>query len=316
MKLYNWINPLFWMEFLTFYGGGKGGGGAPPQQTAYNVQMPESLVPYAEDIAERAQRLSAREYVPYQAERIAGMTDAQRSALDQTKAMGPSAYFPTAGLAALQSTQMGMQPGQFGAEQATQYMSPYQQAVTDIAKRQATNEAEQMRANIAGRAQKAGAFGGSRYGLMEGKLYSDLGQRLSDIQTRGSQQAFQQAQQQFERDRAARQQAARLGLAGAQQLATIGGQQQQAEIQRLRELQRAGTLEQGEAQRLMDLRYQDFLRQQDYPVQQLGQYSALIRGLQPISATTTQAYQTPVSPFQQLLGLGIAGLGAYGAMRG
>jgi len=315
MKLYNWINPLFWMEFLTFYGGGKGGGGAPPQQTAYNVQMPESLVPYAEDIAERAQRLSAREYVPYQAERIAGMTDAQRSALDQTKAMGPSAYFPTAGLAALQSTQMGMQPGQFGAEQATQYMSPYQQAVTDIAKRQATNEAEQMRANIAGRAQKAGAFGGSRYGLMEGKLYSDLGQRLSDIQTRGSQQAFQQAQQQFERDRAARQQAARLGLAGAQQLATIGGQQQQAEIQRLRELQRAGTLEQGEAQRLMDLRYQDFLRQQDYPMQRLGQYSALIRGLQPISPTSTMSYQTPVSPFQQLLGLGIAGLGAYGAMR-
>ena len=315
MKLYNWINPLFWIEFLTFYGGGKGGG-APPQQTAYNVQMPESLVPYAEDIAERAQRLSAREYVPYQAERIAGMTDAQRSALDQTKAMGPSAYFPTAGLAALQSTQMGMQPGQFGAEQAAQYMSPYQQAVTDIAKRQATNEAEQMRANIAGRAQKAGAFGGSRYGLMEGKLYSDLGQRLSDIQTRGSQQAFQQAQQQFERDRAARQQAARLGLAGAQQLATIGGQQQQAEIQRLRELQRAGTLEQGEAQRLMDLRYQDFLRQQDYPTQQLGQYSALIRGLQPISPTSTMSYQTPVSPFQQLLGLGIAGLGAYGAMRG
>jgi len=315
MKFYNWINPLFWMDFLTFYGGGKGGG-TPAQQTAYNVQMPESLVPYAEDIAKQAQRLSAREYVPYGAERIAGMTDAQRSALEQTKAMGPSAYFPAAGLAALQSTQMGMQPGQFGAEQAAQYMSPYQQAVTDIAKRQATSEAERMRANIAGRAQKAGAFGGSRYGLMEGKLYSDLGQRLSDIQTRGSQQAFQQAQQQFERDRAARQQAARLGLAGAQQLTATGGAQQQAEIQRLRELQRAGTLEQGEAQRLMDLRYQDFLRQQDYPVQQLGQYSALIRGLQPISATTTQAYQTPVSPFQQLLGLGIAGLGAYGAMRG
>ena len=122
---------------------------------------------------------------------------------------------------------------------------------------------------------------------MEGKLYSDLGTRLSDIQTKGSQQAFQQAQQQFERDRAARQQAARLGLAGAQQLTATGGAQQQAEIQRLRELQRAGTLEQGEAQRLMDLRYQDFLRQQDYPTQQLGQYSALIRGLQPISATTT-----------------------------
>ena len=286
-------------KLFCFYGGsGGGGGGAPTQQTAYQVQMPESLVPYAEDIAQQAQRLSARQYTPYRGERIAGMSPAQISALEQTKQMGPSQYYPAAGLAALQGTQ------EFGTPQAQVYMSPYQQAVTDIAKRKATTEGQQALQQIRSQAARAGAFGGSRQGLIESQEIANLGQRLSDIQARGSEAAFQNAQQQFERDRQAK-------LAGAGQLAAIGGAQQQAEIQRLQALERAGTLEQAEAQRLLDLRYKDFLRQQDYPYQQLAAYSSAIRGLGPVSPVTTQAYQTPPSPFQQMLGLGVAGLGAY-----
>jgi len=295
------IFSIRWLQenFFCFYGGsGGGGGGAPTQQTAYQVQMPESLVPYAEDIAQQAQRLSARQYTPYRGERIAGMSDAQISALEQTKAMGPSQYYPAAGLAALQGTQ------EFGTPQAQVYMSPYQQAVTDIAKRKATTEGQQALQQIRSQAARAGAFGGSRQGLIESQEIANLGQRLSDIQARGSEAAFQNAQQQFERDRQAK-------LAGAGQLAAIGGAQQQAEIQRLQALERAGTLEQAEAQRLLDLRYKDFLRQQDYPYQQLAAYSSAIRGLGPVSPVTTQAYQTPPSPFQQMLGLGVAGLGAY-----
>ena len=296
------IFSIRWLQenFFCFYGGsGGGGGGAPTQQTAYQVQMPESLVPYAEDIAQQqAQRLSARQYTPYRGERIAGMSPAQISALEQTKQMGPSQYYPAAGLAALQGTQ------EFGTPQAQVYMSPYQQAVTDIAKRKATTEGQQALQQIRSQAARAGAFGGSRQGLIESQEIANLGQRLSDIQARGSEAAFQNAQQQFERDRQAK-------LAGAGQLAAIGGAQQQAEIQRLQALERAGTLEQAEAQRLLDLRYKDFLRQQDYPYQQLAAYSSAIRGLGPVSPVTTQAYQTPPSPFQQMLGLGVAGLGAY-----
>lgn len=295
------IFSIRWLQenFFCFYGGsGGGGGGAPTQQTAYQVQMPESLVPYAEDIAKQAQRLSARQYTPYKGERIAGMSDAQVSALEQTKQMGPSRYYPAAGLAALQGTQ------EFGMPQAQVYMSPYQQAVTDIAKRKATTEGQQALQQIRSQAARAGAFGGSRQGLIESQEIANLGQRLSDLQARGSEAAYQSAQQQFERDRQAK-------LAGAGQLAAIGGAQQQAEIQRLQALERAGTLEQAEAQRLLDLRYKDFLRQQDYPYQQLAAYSSAIRGLGPVSPVTTQAYQTPPSPFQQMLGLGVAGLGAY-----
>jgi hypothetical protein len=299
MVIFKFFN-IKWVfdTFFCFYGGGGGGSAPPSQQTAYQVQMPESLVPYAEDIAKQAQRLSARRYTPYRGERIAGMSDAQISALEQTKAMGPSQYYPAAGLAALQGTQ------EFGMPQAQVYMSPYQQAVTDIAKREATAEGQQALQQIRSAAARAGAFGGSRQGLIESQQISDIGKRLSDIQTAGSQRAYESAQQQFERDRQAK-------LAGAGQLAAIGGAQQQAEIQRLQALERAGTLEQAEKQRLMDLRYQDFLRQQEYPYQQLNFYSSAIRGLGPISPVSTQSYQAPPSPFQQMLGLGVAGLGAY-----
>lgn len=292
------LNIKWLMDAFCFYGGSGGGGGGSTTQTAYQVQMPESLVPYAEDIARQAQKLSARQYTPYGGERIAGMSDAQTSALEQTKAMGPSQYYPAAGLAALQGTQ------EFGMPQAQVYMSPYQQAVTDIAKREATSEGQQALQQIRSQAARAGAFGGARQGLIESQQISDIGRRLSDIQTRGSQAAFESAQAQFERDRQAK-------LAGAGQLAAIGGAQQAAELQRLSALERAGTLEQAEQQRLLDLRYQDFLRQQEYPYQQLAAYSSAIRGLGPVSPMSTQLYQQPPSPFQQALGLGIAGLGAY-----
>ena len=293
------LNIKWLMDAFCFYGGsGGGGGGGNTTQTAYQVQMPESLVPYAEDIAKQAQKLSARQYTPYRGERIAGMSDAQISSLEQTKAMGPSQYYPAAGLAALQGTQ------EFGTPQAQVYMSPYQQAVTDIAKRKATTEGQQGLQKIRSQAARAGAFGGSRQGLIESQQISDINQRLADIQTKGSQAAYESAQAQFERDRQAK-------LAGAGQLAAIGGAQQAAELQRLSALERAGTLEQAEQQRLLDLRYQDFLRQQDYPYQQLAAYSSAIRGLGPVSPMSTQLYQQPPSPFQQALGLGIAGLGAY-----
>ena len=314
MKLYNLINPKYWIEFFTFYGGGKGGGG--DSQSVYQSQLPKELVPYARDIAKQSQKYAAEEYTPYRGERIAALDPSQQRALRSYEGMGPSPYYPAAGLAALRSTDMGMQAGQFGAEQAAQYMSPYQQSVTDIAKRQARSDAEKMRTDLAGRAQRAGAFGGSRYGLMEGKLYSDLGTRLSDIQTKGSQAAFSQAQQQFERDRMARQQAARLGLSGAQTLGQLGTTAQSAELQRLKSLERAGTLRQADRQRLMDMQYQDFVRQQEYPYKQLQFYSDMVRGLQGSTPVSSRTVTPTPSPFQTLAGLGIAGLGAYKAFQG
>lgn len=137
------------------------------------------------------------------------------------------------------------EPGAFTATTAEQYMSPYQQAVTDIAKRQAVAEAQKLQTAANLGAARQGTYGGARQTLARTERERGLLQNLSDIQAKGSEAAFQQAQQQFERDRAARMGAQRENLAaalGVQQLGTQTGLQaalanlsseQQANVQNL-----------------------------------------------------------------------------------
>ena len=127
-------------------------------------------------------------------------------------------------------------------EDIQQYMDPYQQAVVDIEKEQARQDALQTAQAIAAKSAGIGAFGGSRQAILESQAASDLAKRLSDIQTRGSQAAYQQALQtaaqqqqigltQAERQRAREQQlgAGLVGLAGARQQLGVGGYGSMAE---------------------------------------------------------------------------------------
>jgi hypothetical protein len=79
--------------------------------------------------------------------------------------------------------------------------------------------------------------------------------------------------------------------------------------------QNVGTIQQAQAQQNLDQRYQDFLKQQNYPYQQLAFMSDMTRGL-PLSQSATSMYQAPPSMASQLGGLGMAGLGIYGATGG
>lgn len=108
----------------------------------------------------------------------------------------------------------------FGAGAAQQYMSPYQQGVTDVAKRTAAQEGQIMQSQVAASAARNGAFGGSRFGLEQAKVYNDTGQRLSDIQVQGSQGAYDRAMAQFNADQMRRQSADQFN-AGNQQAANL-----------------------------------------------------------------------------------------------
>ena len=102
-------------------------------------------------------------------------------------------------------------PQTFGAEQAQQYTNPFQQKVTDIALRQAREEATRQGnlANLA--AAGRGTAGGTRQAVMDSMRNRDTATGLSDIQMRGSMQGFENAQQQFERDQRRRMGSAQLG---------------------------------------------------------------------------------------------------------
>ena len=145
-----------------------------------------------------------------------GPQDYQAGAFGTAGVSGPSLQQFQMGPAERARTQSFIGPGT-----AEAYMSPYQQAVTDIEKREATRAS-----NITGQQQQAqavqqGAFGGSRSAILEAERQRNLGQQLGDIQTRGGQASFQQAQQQFNAEQQARLQAQ---LANQQAGLTVGGQ--------------------------------------------------------------------------------------------
>jgi len=232
------------------------------------------------------------------------------------------------------------------------YMSPYQQGVTDIAKEQAIRDADRMRSQIGLTAASQGGLGGYREGIVESNLNRDLMRNLSNIQTQGLQTGYESAQQQFERDRAARLASQQQRLGGAQQLGDLnlglmqqrlGGSQQlgnldiadqqqrlasaqllggfapqaqQMALERIGALGGVGGQRRGFRQAGMDIGYEDFLRQQGYPQQQIGFQSNIIRGLGLQPSQTVSSYAQRPGLFQQTLGAGLGALGLYQGMGG
>ena len=312
----------------------------------------------------------------------------------------------------------GFAPGTVADPDTIQrYMDPYQQQVIDVEKREAKRQSDIMGAQMGQQAAGAGGLGGYREAIMQAERERNLGQQLGDIQTRGSQAGFQQAQRAYEADRAARlaagqlgletggareqalqqaeqfgqsqfatneqlrqqqQQAdlaayqageaarqeagamgltaqeiedrglqaanqarmqaeqfnieaarsrAQLGLAGlgadqatrdqqlraAGMLGGFGGQEQQMAYERLKNMQAAGQIQRQLGQQGLTMGYQDFLRQQAFPREQLGLFSQMLQGL-PVTPGATQSVYGGPSAMERMLGSGIAGVGLYNAM--
>ena len=119
-------------------------------------------------------------------------------------------------------------PQMFGAEQAQQYMSPYMQSVVDVQQRKAVDAARQAQLGANLGAARMGTFGGGRQAVIQGMREAGLRQEMGDIQAKGLQSAYENAQQQFERDRASGMQAQLANLNAAQQAAV---QNQAAQLQ-------------------------------------------------------------------------------------
>jgi hypothetical protein len=320
-------------------GGGGGGGSAQPDKTTQVTELPEWARPYAKDTLAKGAALTDINQNPYQtygANRIAGFSPLQQMSFQGAANMQPSQQLGTgtdlataASIGALGTNYRGgrFSGGTFGQDAADFYMNPYQQNVTDIGKREAARQSAIQGTQQQAQATQAGAFGGSRDAIMRAERERNLGQQMSDIQAQGSNAAFQQAQQQFNADQARRMQAQQLGeqsrqygaglgmqglqtaLQGAGQLGQLGGQQFQQGMD-INKLQSAyGGQMQQQAQRPLDMAYQDFLNQQNYPYKQLGFMSDLVRGLPLGQQSTSSIYEQGPGMTQTLAGLGGA---AYG----
>jgi len=169
-------------------------------------------------------------------------------------------------------------------EQVGQYMSPYMQNVVDVQKRGAIRDYQVGNTMQQAQATQAGAFGGGREAIQRAERERGLMGTLGSIQAQGSQAAYDQAANQFRQ--------------GIQQNLGINQLQNQY-----------GSQMQQQAQRPLDMAYQDFLNQQNYPYKQLGFMSDLVRGLPLGQKSTSSVYDQGPGIVQTLAGLGGA---AYG----
>ena len=93
-------------------------------------------------------------------------------------------------------------------------------------------------------------------------------------------------------------------------LVGLGERARGTEIQNAQLLEALGQGIKAEDQALLDMDYQDFLRQQDYPIRQYERFAGILSGVPVQPDIYTQTYQS-YNPTQQLLGAGLAGLGMY-----
>lgn len=344
-------------SYFTLWGGdGDGGGGGAQTSTSYSTNLPEYAQPYYQELLKQTGRevfqtnpqgivtgIKPADNLPQQG--VAGFNPLQTQTQQNVAGMQTPGQFGQATQGLTSGQQLGYGTAQqglnqafsynpndiatFGSAQAAQYMSPFQQNVTDMALREARQQGMLQKQAGAMGAIGRGTFGGARQALMQSEGDRNLMQTLGDIQARGSQEAFTNAQAQFNADQA-RQQAgqqyaatlgSQLGLGGLQagidtsgKLGALGSEQQQADLARLQAQSATGAEQQALSQRELDTDYQNRMAQENFNRQQLQFYSDILRGNAGALGSTQVQYSPAPSPTSQIAGLGLAGLGLAKAL--
>jgi hypothetical protein len=301
---------------------GKGGGAPAPQpssQTVTNTSIPEYARPYVEKMLGKSEALTDINQNPYQTyggERLAGFTPLQQQAFSNAANMTTSGAtgmgIGLAGLAGGQAMGVGNQFMRMATDPYAQsaFMSPYMQNVVDLQKQEATRDYQKALTGLQGQATRQGAFGGSRSAIQQAEASRALGQNLAQIQATGTQSAYDQAMRNLQFGSTLGLQGLQTGLQGAGALGSLGQQQFQQGVDLNKLQQAAGATQQTADQQRLDLAQQDFLKQKNYPYQQLAFMSDMLRGL-PLSQTAQSVYSAPPSLTSQLAGVGTTLGAAY-----
>ena len=294
-----------------------GGGRSKPQVVSTGTQQItdkswETLEPYIKNVLESSRsRFEDQLAEGYQAfpggyegryegpstEELAAREGILQQGLSGIAGTGMSSARPyyEAGLSALTSSM-----DQFGPQQAQQYMNPYQQAVVDVAKREAVRQAQPTFRGIGDRAEAVGAFGGSRQAIAEAEANRNLQQQLGDIQTRGMQSAFEQGRSAFEAQKARE-------AAGAQRMFAQAPAAWQQGLRELGAVEEVGRARRGDEQAKKDFLYEQFEAEKMFPSTVYGEHLAHVRGFpyQPSRYETSTNMQPRPSTGRQLLGAGM-----------
>ena len=280
--------------------------GTPVYQTTEKSQLPPFLEQAYKKLTQQAEAITdpSVQYVPYGGQRLAPLATEQQYArqrgYEQAKAYEPDLNL-SRGL-----TSLSVAP--ITQTDISQYMNPYQNLVTqntlDEMRRRSDIEGQQ----ISDAAVRSGAFGGSRHGVQESE-------RMRNLREQQSRTASQMAQQNYQQALAAAQAQKAQQLSGAGAFGNIAGQQMQLGQEGISGLTQAGAMGQQQLQKGMDIAYQDFLRQQQFPYTQAATLGNLLTGVPASQMASVYSQQPGPSMAQQIAGLGMAGAGLFGAIK-
>ena len=246
----------------------------PPVETTNitTTEIPKYIAEPTADIIGEAMDVSKEAYVPYTGPRLAGLSQMEKDA---------------------------------AAQGVGQYMTDYNKKVADIAAQKMKDESAIQQQGIAAKAVQAGGLDSTRFAIQEAERQKNLTTGLGDLYTKAQASAYQTALKAAQQDKAQQ-------LRSAMGMGTVGAQAQTMEQADIQQQLGIGALGRGLDQTALDISYTDFLSERDYPKEQLGFVSNIIRGA-PFPSKTTSVGQIPQAqpaPFlQQAMGLGMQGLG-------
>jgi hypothetical protein len=286
------------------------------QTVIQETRLPEFQETFLADLLEQAGTVSETG-MPFAPSQLADLSPAQQQAITAaTSGVGSFAPFLQQGQQALQSGITGAAGANITPTSYQEYMDPF---LEDVIQQQYSDIAEQGRMQqnqLGAQAVGSGAFGGSRQAIQAGEIDRNILEQQartgSQLRTAGFAQAQQLAGQ------AAQQQLQQAQLQGAlgQGIAGLGQLGQQLGVQDINTLLGVGGLQQQQTQQGLNVAQQNLLAQQQLPFQQVGFLSDIFQGVPALQSTYSTTTTPPPSSTSQLLGLGIAGLGAAGAAGG
>lgn len=297
--------------------------GSNNQTVTNRTELPGWINDFAQETLGMAGTAADELTPPYQGERIAPINQLQGETLEAAgnNIGATDPYFQTAMGGAGQV--MGYTPNQINAPSflqgnINQYMSPYTANVEQQAIRQLDEQRQRALNQTADQARSAGAFGGSRHGVMEGVTNAEAAKQAGMLSAQLRDQAYGQGLSAMESD-FGRQMQAQLanqsaGLQGSGlnlqaagtygDLARVG---QDSFLKGLGAAQGAGNFLQQYDQLGLDTDMQRYAELRGYPLEQLDiRLNAL--GMTPYGGTSSTT--TPMSGNPIMSGLGGALAGA------
>lgn len=280
--------------------------GAPPASTTSSVTaeaaLPEWYQEYLRGTVARANALIDQPYQTYQGQRLADVNPDQTAAFNKIRedTTNPAWQQP------LQQAQSWLTQGAvYDPSQVEQYRNPYANGVLGtLEERSNRNLNENLLPSLTSQFTGGGQFGSSRHAALSQNAMRDNTQSLLDQERQVLFDSENQAQQNYYNwANAQRSAGAQLGS-----LANLG---RTMSMQDALALQASGQTQAGLDQASLDLAHQDWTGQRDYPLEQIGYMSNLLRGMpMPTEASKVSAGNTGVwgqSPLNQVAGA----LGTY-----